>query len=165
MKNLQRCVLVMLTVATLTGVLVSMGGCNNQKDSPKPATPAELSQMNKDFVKALLARDATAASMLYMEDASLLPPNEPIVTGRDNIQKYWQGLIDAGILDVSVATIARGSNGDLGYEIGRYHLTTGQPKGKAYTENGKYIELLTRTEDGTWKSIYGIWNADTLASN
>jgi ketosteroid isomerase-like protein len=165
MKKLLRDLLVIATVAILTGAILFVGGCNNQNGSPKPATPAELSQMNKDFVKALRAKDATAASMLYMEDASLLPPNEPIVTGRDDIQKYWQGLIDAGILDVSVATIATGSNGDLGYEIGRYRLTTGQPKGKVYTENGKYIELLTRTEDGTWKSIYGIWNADTLASN
>ena len=102
--------------------------------------------------------------MLYTEDASLLPPNEPIVTGRKNIQQYWQGAIDAGILDVSVTTIATGSEGDLGYEIGRFQMTIRQPDGTALTENGKYAELLKRGADGSWKSIYGVWNADPLPS-
>jgi uncharacterized protein (TIGR02246 family) len=160
MNNRVRCILALAIIATLTGVIVLLSGCKNQHDSSKPATAAELSQMNKDFVKALLAKDATAASMLYTEDASLLPPNEPILTGRKNIEQYWQGAVDAGILDVSVTTIATGSNGDLGYEIGRYQMTVRQPDGTALTEKGKYTELLKRGDDGTWKSIYGIWNAD-----
>lgn len=154
--------------ATLAcGIMVCvsvMSGCKQANDSHRPASSEELSQMNKDFAKALLAKDAAAASMLYAEDASLLPPNEPIVTGRKNIQQYWQGAIDAGIVDVSVTTIATGSDGDLGYEIGRYRMTIRQPDGKALTENGKYAELLTRSEDGSWKSIYGVWNADPLPS-
>jgi ketosteroid isomerase-like protein len=159
-----RFVVAIAAITTLTGVIASMSGCRNQIDSPKQATAAELSQMNKDFAKALLAKDAAAASMLYTEDASLLPPNEAIVTGRKNIQQYWQGAIDAGIIDVSVATIATGSNGDLGYEIGQYQMTIRQPDGQALTEKGKYAELLKRNENGTWKSIYGIWNADPLPS-
>jgi len=142
----------------------AMSGCKNDNDSHRPASPEELSRMNKDFAKALLAKDAAAASMLYTEDASLLPPNEPIVTGRTNIQQYWQGAIDAGILDVSVTTIATGSDGDLGYEIGRFQMTIRQPDGTALTENGKYVELLRRGTDGSWKSIYGVWNADPLPS-
>jgi ketosteroid isomerase-like protein len=138
----------------------AMNGCKNQHDSHRPASAEELSQMNKDFAKALLAQDAAAASMLYTEDASLLPPNEPIVTGRKNIQQYWQGAIDAGILDVSVTTITTGSDGDLGYEIGRFQMTIRQPDGTALTEKGKYAELLKRGADGSWKSMYGVWNAD-----
>jgi len=164
MNKLVRRSVVMITIATLTGVIVLMSGCKNRTESIKPATAAELSQMNKDFAKALLAKDAAAASMLYMEDASLLPPNEPMVTGRKNIQQYWQGIIDAGIMDVAVTTIATGSSGDLGYEIGLYQLTIRQPDGKPLTEKGKYTELLKRGNDGIWKSIYGVWNADSPSS-
>ncbi len=148
-------------IVSLAGTILCLSGCSRESDTPRQATAAELSQMNKDFAKALLAKDAAAASMLYTEDASLLPPNEPIVTGRDNIRQYWQGAIDAGIIDVSVITIATGSSGDLGYEIGRYRMTVKQSDGTPITENGKYTELLRRSEDGTWKSIYGMWNADT----
>jgi ketosteroid isomerase-like protein len=144
-------------------VINSLVGCTNQCDSHKPATPEELSQMNKDFAKALLAKDALAASLLYAEDASLLPPNEPIVTGRANIQKYWQGAIDAGIIDASVSTISTGSNGDLGYEIGSFELQFKGADGSIVIDKGKYTELLKRNAEGKWISIYGMWNADTAA--
>ena len=54
---------------------VAMIGCMKKTETPKVATHEELSQMNKDFAQALNNKDAEAASLLYAEDASLLPPN------------------------------------------------------------------------------------------
>ena len=149
------------TFVQLTGIvillLVAMLGC---KEYTETATPEELSQMNKNFAKALNDKDAEAASLLYTEDASLLPPNEPIVTGRENIKKYWQGALDAGITNVSVSTISTGSNGDLGYEIGRFELSVPGPDGNMIVDKGKYTEILKRTANGKWMAIYGMWNSD-----
>jgi ketosteroid isomerase-like protein len=146
--------------AQLSGIFiilfVAMIGCKENT-----ATPEELSQMNKDFAKALNEKDAEAASLLYAEDASLLPPNEPIVTGRENIKKYWRAALDAGTTNVSVSTISTGSNGDLGYEIGRFELSYPGSDGNMIVEKGKYTELLKRTAAGKWISIYGIWNSDS----
>jgi ketosteroid isomerase-like protein len=145
----------------LTGIVillfVALIGCKEQT-----ATPEELSQMNKDFAQALNDKDAEAASLLYAEDASLLPPNEAIVTGRENIKNYWQGALDAGTTNVSVSTISTGSSGDLGYEIGRFELSYPGPDGNMIVEKGKYTELLKRMPDGKWISIYGIWNSDAV---
>ena len=139
-----------------------LSSCNNT-DNSKHATAEELSQMNRDFTKALNAKDAVAAANCYTEDATILPPNEAPVTGRANIQKYWEGAVAAGAFDVDVATISTNSNGDLGYEIGRFQMSTKDSTGKVTTEHGKYIELLKRDKNGKWKSTHGIWNADTLA--
>ena len=98
----------------------------------------------------------------HKEDGMLLPYDEAPVSGRDNIRAYWQGAIDAGVFNVSVATAGTGSSGDLGYEVGRYELSLKDSTGTVITEHGKYIELLKRGEDGVWKSTHGIWNADTL---
>ena len=145
----------------LTGIVillfVALIGCKEQT-----ATPEELSQMNKDFAQALNDKDAEAASLLYAEDASLLPPNEAIVTGRENIKNYWQGALDAGTTNVSVSTISTGSSGDLGYEIGRFELSYPGPDGNMIVEKGKYTELLKRMPYGKWISIYGIWNSDAV---
>ena len=138
-------------------LFIAMIGCKEQT-----ATPEELSQMNKDFAQALNDKDAEAASLLYAEDASLLPPNEAIVTGRENIKNYWQGALDAGTTNVSVSTISTGSSGDLGYEIGRFELSYPGPDGNMIVEKGKYTELLKRMPDGKWISIYGIWNSDAV---
>jgi ketosteroid isomerase-like protein len=145
----------------LSGLLI-FSSCHSA-DNSKPATAEELSQMNRDFAKAINNKDAAAAASLYTEDAIELPPNEATFSGRDKIQKYWQSAIDAGTFNVSVATTSTGSNGDLGYEVGRYELSVKDSTGKITTEHGKYIELLKRDKDGKWKSTHGIWNVDTLA--
>jgi ketosteroid isomerase-like protein len=132
---------------------------DSEKASPS-ATVEELGQMNRDFAKALTAKDAVAASILYDENASLLPPNEPIVTGRANIQAYWQGAIDAGIIDASVKTIDAKSDGDLGYEIGMFTLRFKGAKGDTIVEVGKYTEILERNSEGKWISTYGMWSSN-----
>jgi uncharacterized protein (TIGR02246 family) len=153
----------MIVVAAFLLTTTINTSCNHQTDMVKPATAEELSQMNRDFAKALNNKDAVAAANCYTEDATVLPPNEAPVSGRAAIQKYWEGAVAAGAFNVSVATISTGSNGDLGYEIGRFEMSTKDSTGKVNTERGKYVELLKRGADGQWKSTHGIWNTDTLA--
>lgn len=156
-------VIVQLTIIVLVS-FIAIFGCRKQTEAPKVATPEELSQMNKDFAQALNDKDAEAASLQYAEDASLLPPNEAIVTGRENIKNYWQGALDAGTTNVSVSTISTGSDGDLGYEIGHFELSYPGPDGDMIVEKGKYTEILKRMPDGKWISIYGMWNSDPSPS-
>jgi len=154
------------TTMGLLAMLLFIGCTNADKSSTentKSATAEELSQMNRDFVKALNAKDAVAAANCYTEDATILPPNEAPVKGRANIQKYWEGAIAAGAFDAEVATTETGSDGDLGYEIGRLQMKMKMPDGKIVVERGKYTELLKRGADGKWKSTHGMWNTDTLA--
>lgn len=133
---------------------------NSCCESPKPATVEELGKMNRDFAKALIAKDAAAAAGVYDVNASLLPPNEQIITGRANIQAYWQGAIDAGLIDAKVKTIAASSDGDLGYEIGTFTLKFLLEDGTILVDIGKYTEILQRNEDGYWISLYGMWSAN-----
>jgi ketosteroid isomerase-like protein len=146
---------------TLSFFIIS---CKQESPDSEKASPSasieELGQMNRDFAKALTAKDAVAASILYDENASLLPPNEQIVTGRANIQAYWQGAIDAGIIDASVKTIDAKSDGDLGYEIGMFTLRFKGAKGDTIVEVGKYTEILERSSEGRWISTYGMWSSN-----
>jgi len=133
---------------------------SKEVELPKSATIEELGQMNMDFAQALTSKDAVAAANLYDENASILPPNEPIVSGRDNIQTYWQGAIDAGIIDASVETIDAKCNGDLGYEIGTFSMRFLGPNGDTIVETGKYTEILERNAEGKWNSTYGMWSSN-----
>ena len=158
----------MTTTKLLTFLLVfsvlffSLNSCC---ESPEPATVEELGQMNRDFAKALIAKDAAAAARVYDVNASLLPPNEPIITGRSNIQAYWQGLIDAGLVDAQVKTIDASSDGDLGYEIGTFMLKIQLEDGTIIIDEGKYTEILQRNEDGYWISLYGMWSSNEAAAH
>lgn len=146
-----------LTLIAVLALMLFAVGC--QPKPEKPATADKLSQVNRDFVKALNAKDAVAAAMCYSEDASVLPPGEPIVTGRAAIQKYWQGFLDgAGYVSGSVSTIATGSDGDLGYEIGTVELKLKGADGKIMTEKLKYTLVLKRNANGKWLQTYDMWN-------
>ncbi len=147
------------TILTLFTVVLLFTSCTNNKvEKVKPATVEELGQMNRDFAKAMNAQDAVAAANLYDENASILPPNEPMVTGRENIKKYMQGFLDAGFVEGSASTIAAESDGDLGYETGTFIIKMKGADGTITEEIVKYIELLKRNNEGKWMSIYGMWS-------
>jgi hypothetical protein len=59
--------LLIICVVLICSALIS---CNIQADSKKPATAEELSQMNRDFAKALNNMDAAAATNCYTEDVT-----------------------------------------------------------------------------------------------
>ena len=147
-------------------VLSTTFGCKQEnkklekEEISKSATMEELGQMNRDFAKALTAKDAVAAAIVYDENASILPPNEPIVTGRANIQAYWQGAIDAGIIDASVKTIDAKSEGNLGYEIGTFTMRFHGANNDTIVEVGKYTEILELNKEGKWISTYGMWSSN-----
>lgn len=141
-------------------LLISINSCNEMNKPAESATVEELGQMNRDFAKALTAKDAAAAAIVYDVNASILPPNEQIITGRANIQAYWQGAIDAGIIDAAVKTIDAKSNGDLGYEIGTFTMRFHGANNDTITEVGKYTEILERNEEGKWISTYGMWSSN-----
>jgi|GEM_PF-593558 ketosteroid isomerase-like protein len=156
----------MKTLLIITLVLSTAASCKqndenlDKEEMPESATVEELGQMNRDFATALTAKDALAAAKAYDENASILPPNEPIVTGRANIQAYWQGAIDGGIIDATVKTIDAKSSGDLGYEIGMFTMRFKGENGDTLVEVGKYTEILERNADGKWISTYGMWSAN-----
>ncbi|QJW89768.1 DUF4440 domain-containing protein [Spirosoma taeanense] len=150
---------ILLILATFTALLLLAAGCNVPATST-PTTAEDLSQMNRDFAAAINAKDAVAAANCYANEATLYPPNEPAVTGRANILNYWQGAIDAGATNVSVKTIATGSEGNLGWETGQFQMDVKTPDGKVVVDKGRYTELLKRNNDGKWVSIMGMWNAD-----
>lgn len=149
-------------LAVFAVLLLFATGCN-QPAEEKPATAEEPSQMNRNFVVALNAKDAVAAVNCYTEDATLLPPNEAPVKGRAAIQEYWAGAIAAGAFDAEFVTTSTGSSGDLGYETGRLQMKIKMPDGSVIVELGKYTELLRKEADEKWLSTMGMWNNDTLA--
>jgi ketosteroid isomerase-like protein len=128
------------------------------------ATVEELGQMNRDFARLLTARDAAGVANLYDENGSILPPNESIVKGRANIQKYWQAVIDGNFINGSVKTIDAKNDGALAYEVGSFSMLFKGAKGDTIEYKGKYTEILQLdSASGKWLAIYGMWSSDDPA--
>ena len=132
------------------------------------AVAASLSDADKVSVRAVDAEWARAASRgsgeaiaaLYSPDAVLLPPGEPMVKG-EAAKKYWVDFTNGFSGPTELNTLAVEGAGDVATAIGTYKMTLTPKKAGAKplpVEEGKYLEVLKRQDDGSWKIIYDMWS-------
>lgn len=107
--------------------------------------------------------DGVAA--VYAEDAPLLPPNEPAVKGREAIRQHWGRFLDAYTLTFELVTDDLDGRDDLAYVRGPYTLTA-SPRaqgGAAMSDQGKFVDVLRRQVDGSWRYVIDMYNSDLAA--
>ena len=144
-------------VALLVGVTVS--ACQSPQTDASTDVSAEIGLANDQTRAAFAAHDAAALANRYTPDAQLLPPNNAFVTGQEAIQAYWQGVIDDGVVGVSLTVEEAIGTDDMAIEVGRYELSDadGSP-----IDEGKYIVWWQRTAAG-WRLHRDIWNSSRPA--
>jgi uncharacterized protein (TIGR02246 family) len=123
---------------------------------------ANVRAVDEAWARAAKAGDGAAITALYTSDAVLLPPGEKMMKGEGS-KKYWVDFTNGFTGDVELKTMAVEGGGDVATAIGTYKmaLTPKKPGAKPLpTEEGKYMEVLKRQDDGSWKIAYDIWNPD-----
>jgi uncharacterized protein (TIGR02246 family) len=104
---------------------------------------------------------AAAAEAVFAEDARLLPPDGPVVEGREAIAAFWQGLMDAGVHSLDLGLIAVEVQGDAMIETGTWSVTAPNPEGGEVTLEGKALVIWKQGEDGVWRMAQDMWNDDS----
>lgn len=112
------------------------------------------------IVESLNAGDAAGVAAHYTDDAALLPPNAARIDGREGIRGVWQGLIDAGVRDVTLITQEVDVFSDVANEVGIISATAPGEDGGRVRLVGKYVAVWKRGSDGTWRMHRDIWNFD-----
>jgi len=123
---------------------------------------AAIRATDSAFATTAAAGDAAGVAAIYLPDARVLPPNAPAVQGRDAIQKLWGGLLDAYQVKFDVSADEVEGRGDLAYARGHYTLD-GTPKAKGVPplhDQGKFLEILRRQADGTWRYAVDMYSSD-----
>ena len=104
--------------------------------------------------------DSEGIANLYAEDALVLPPGEPAVSGRPAIKSYF-GAMAAGTKAAGISlkqTTLTGSDvsGDLGWISGTY---AAQDSSGATVDTGKFLSVHHRTS-GAWLYVRDTWTSD-----
>ena len=127
-----------------------------------PATPPDnraadvtaLRDLDAQWSKTAGTNDVDATVAYYSDDASLLPPNAPIITGKQAIRAAWATLLAPGVsLSWQADKVEAARSSDLGYMTGTYTMSTKVSLNKSpVTEHGKYVEVWKKqaTESGRW---------------
>ena len=149
-----------IRTAAIMLVGVALCGCRPPQAEPPADVTAEIRTAGDQFMAAFAAQDAAALANLYTAQAQLLPPNSDFIIGREAIQTFWQGVMDAGVA-VATLTIEEAMGTDsMAVEVGRLELSTADG---STIDEGKYIVWWQRTPTG-WQLHRDIWNTSRPAS-
>jgi uncharacterized protein (TIGR02246 family) len=118
-----------------------------------------IAAANAKFSAAVEHHDAVAVAALYTKDATVLPPDHPMVHGSSAIEAFWKDTVAAGLKGASLKTIDVERSGDVAVETGIATMTL-EPEGKeAQAVTAKYVVVWKREKDGAWRLHRDIWNA------
>ena len=148
-------------------LVLILSGCTQRTPADASAAAAQaVREQDEQWSKTAGTNDVDATVAYYADDASLLPPNAPIATGKQAIRAVWAGLLSPDVAvswQVTKADAAR--SGELAYVTGVYQVTAKNPKGKSAEDRGKLVEVWRKQEDGKWKVAADIFNSDLPAQS
>ena len=107
---------------------------------PTITLPSDLARVLKDYERAWMRRDSEALAGLFTEDGFVLSPGSPMVRGRQEIRKHYDGA--GGPL--SLRAVAFSSDGTVAFIIGAFSERLGVP------DRGKFTLTLRRHGSGEW---------------
>jgi uncharacterized protein (TIGR02246 family) len=108
-------------------------------------------------------RDVDKLASFYTEDTAFMPPNGPLMTGRESAKKFFAEMMQPA--DFSIAwqptKVEAARSGEIGYSIGTYHVMFTGPDGKMIMDDGKYSTVWKKQADGSWKLAVDMFNSNT----
>jgi 2-iminobutanoate/2-iminopropanoate deaminase len=127
------------------------------------ASSAALDGVYARLSAAYRALDAEAASAVYTEDVSYLPPGSPVLRGRAEARKGFASFFEAlrregKTAEISFEVLSRGTSADLGWDVGVFTLRTAKEGTAPTTMRGKFVVVARRGADGTWRWQVDAWN-------
>jgi ketosteroid isomerase-like protein len=134
---------------------LGVGACAGPKQ--QEFTRADAEQIKKgtaDFAAAFNAREVDRVVDFYVENSVLMPPNKPLLRGRDALKAYYGAEIArGGVLKMEAEEVE--GHGPLAYVSGTYAITY-ENGGR---DRGKYIRVL-RLMNGNWRLEKTMWSSD-----
>jgi uncharacterized protein (TIGR02246 family) len=129
--------------------------------SKRRSAAVAVRRLDADFMRTVNAKDAGGlVAAFYAQNAVMMPPDQPIVKGRKQIQTFFQGLIDHGLSRLQIKTTNIEGAGEFAYGRGTYTLEITPPDGPPVHDSGKYVVVYRRQRDRSWRAIVDIYNSD-----
>ena len=148
------------------GLLVLTAACTSTAPDTRQADIKAVKGVEAAWVEDIATKDVDKFASYYSEDASLLMPNAPIITGKENIKAALKPMLaDPNFALTFESTQAEASKGsDFVYTVGTYSMTVSNPKGKTpVTDKGKYLTVFRKHPGGSWKAVADMMNSDMPA--
>jgi uncharacterized protein (TIGR02246 family) len=148
--------LVVAAAAIGIGACAPAGSGSKMSDSTTMASDlAAVNKMRDDYAAAFKAGDAAAVAALYTSDGFSQGNEQPTGMGKEGIAAGNKALFDNyTIQSVTLTPVKTEVSGTLGYDIGTYAFVAApKAKGDTLKAQGRYVVVLRKQPDGSWKAI------------
>jgi len=138
--------------------MVLLTACTQAPPPPPPDTRAADEKAIRDqetaATQAWSVKDIDKVVALYTDDATVMLPNSPVLTGKTAIGAAFKAATgDPNFaLTIQNTSVEASKGGDLGFVRGTYmvHATDAKTK-KITVEKGNYVLVYKKQADGSWK--------------
>jgi uncharacterized protein (TIGR02246 family) len=144
----------------LAGAGLVVAACNRPQRA-EPGTDQAVQEIWKEYSASLNAGDIDRWVALWTDDGVQMPPDEPPVIGKEKIKARNGAVLQKFKFDIGVTNQEVKTSGDWAYSRGVYKATlTPKQGGTSIPIDGKYMTILARQPDGSWKIHRDIFNSN-----
>jgi uncharacterized protein (TIGR02246 family) len=145
-------------------LLLALAACARAVDTSADA--AAVAALRDSIMAAENGGRADGMLAAFAEDVVVMPPNAPALDGKTAATEMIRGGFAAMTMTVQYTSAEVVVAGDWAFDRGSYNGSMApRAGGPAVPDRGKYLWVLHRQADGTWKYHRVTWNADSAAAN
>jgi len=124
----------------------------------------KIQSMNDEMAEMMISGDQETIWSNYSKDVISMPSYQPMIKGLNACIKSSEEMMASGM----EITAFKSTNtdllvsGDFVVDIGTYEITMNIPEmgDMPYTDNGKYMTIWEKQDDGSLKVVAETWNTD-----
>ena len=140
-------------LAGILGVAAACAPSSSEQDV------ADITRASHEWVAAFEANDLARTMTFITQDAVLIPPNQPAVTGADAIEAWTQAMFDVATFQEAATTVDDvlvAYDWAVSHGVWRMTMSVGDAI-VGYTS--RYMLIWEQQADGSWKVAHDIWNS------
>ena len=143
-----------IAVLALT-VAVSACAAGAKQEEFTRADAEAVRKTSADLSAAFNAKQVDKVVTLYADNSVFMPPNAPLIRGREPLQSFYASMIERGATNLELTPEEVNGHGPLAFESGTYSISYA----KGGRDRGKYVRILRNTA-GFWRTEKTIWSSD-----
>src|SRR5689334_11340014 len=157
-----------LLPAVLAAFLISCSGGGGGSTGTIAAGPdtrdvdiKAVKDLETAWSKDAATKDPDKFASYYADDANVLMPGEPVITGKPAILAAVKPMMaDPNFaLTFAPVQVEASKGGDFAYARGSYTMTMSDSKTKKpVNDKGKYLTVYKKQADGSWKAVADMIN-------
>jgi len=139
-------------------IIITTLSCQNIGEKKIKIDETPINNVYDTFSEAYRNLDVSLVEKIYTDSAIYLNPGDPIQFGKSEFigsfaRMFSEAKADSAMLDIQFRILDRRLTTDQAVDIGYYQLQRKKGTEIGFTSVGKFITVLKKQSDGTWKFI------------